>query len=104
LGHFWDNAIRLGQNGGDKMASILKRGPYQWQVKIRRRGWPNQTKTFETEEDAKKWARLIECEMDRGLFVSRTEAEKTTIKEALERYRKEGYFQQKGRRTGILSH
>ncbi len=78
------------------MASILKRGPYQWQVKIRRRGWPNQTKTFETEEDAKKWARLIECEMDRGLFVSRTEAEKTTIKEALERYRKEVTSNKKG--------
>ncbi|MDK2848823.1 MAG: hypothetical protein PWP34_2176 [Desulfuromonadales bacterium] len=71
------------------MASINKRGPYQWQVKIRRKGYPLQSKTFETEEDAKKWARLIESEMDRGVFISQAEAEKTTLQEALERYKKE---------------
>ncbi|MDW7646457.1 MAG: site-specific integrase [Desulfuromonadales bacterium] len=71
------------------MASIRKRGPYQWQVKIRRRGYPLQSKTFETEDDAKKWARLIESEMDRGIFVSQAEAERTTLADALDRYRRE---------------
>lgn len=71
------------------MASIRKRGPYQWQVKIRRKGWEPQSKTFESEEEAKKWARMIEGEMDRGIFVSRVEAEKTTLAEALKRYKKE---------------
>lgn len=71
------------------MASFNKRGPYQWQVKIRRKGFSLQSKTFESEGDAKKWARMVESEMDRGVFVSQAEAEKTTLKEALERYGRE---------------
>ncbi len=78
------------------MASINKRGPYQWQVKIRRRGWPKQTKTFETYEDAARWARKIEAEMDDGIFVSRKEAEKTTLDEALNRYLREKTPHKKG--------
>jgi hypothetical protein len=71
------------------MASIIKRGPYQWQVKIRRKGWPQQAKTFETHEDAARWARKIEGEMDDGVFCSRKEAENTTLAEALDRYLRE---------------
>lgn len=78
------------------MASILKRGPYQWQVKIRKKGWPKQTRTFETYEDAARWARKIESEMDDGIFVSRKEAESTTLLEALERYSKEKTPHKKG--------
>ena len=77
-------------------------------MKIRRKGYPVQSKTFESEEDAKKWARLIEGEMDRGIFTSQAEAEKTTLKEALERYKKEitpdkKGSQQEGSRINILS-
>jgi hypothetical protein len=71
------------------MASISKRGPYQWQVKIRREGYPRQSKTFETYDDASAWARMIENEMDRGVFTSRKESENTTLNEALDRYRNE---------------
>lgn len=78
------------------MASIIKRGPYQWQVKIRRKGWPQQAKTFETHEDASRWARKIESEMDDGIFVSRKEAEKTTLSEALDRYLTEKTVHKKG--------
>ena len=78
------------------MASINKRGPYQWQVKIRRRGWPKQFKTFETYEDATRWARKIESEMDDGVFVSRKEAETTTLDEALDRYLREKTPHKKG--------
>ena len=28
------------------MATIREKGPYQWQVRIRRKGWPNQNATF----------------------------------------------------------
>lgn len=78
------------------MASIDKRGPYQWRVKIRRKGWPRQSKTFESYEDAARWARKIESEMDDGVFVSRKEAEKTTLVEALDRYRSEKTPHKKG--------
>jgi integrase len=71
------------------MATIQSRGPYQWRVQIRKKGFPSQTKTFDTKADAEIWARSIENEMDRGIFVSRKESESTTLSEALDRYETE---------------
>ena len=71
------------------MASINKRGPYQWQARVRRNGWPTQIKTFETKGDAQAWARQMESEIDRGVWISRAEAENTTLEEALDRYKEE---------------
>lgn len=71
------------------MATISKRGDLQWQAKIRRNGQAPQSKTFNTKSDAEIWARTIESEMDRGVFVSRVEAENTTMATALDRYAKE---------------
>jgi integrase len=68
------------------MATFRKRGPYQWQAQVRKKGHPLQTKTFETRAAAETWARAIEVEMDQGVFVSRAEAESTTLKELLDRY------------------
>jgi len=68
------------------MATFRKRGNLQWEARIRRKGWPVTCKTFETKSDAEAWAREIEGEMDRGVFVSRTEAENTTLSEAFDRY------------------
>lgn len=68
------------------MATITKRGKHQWQAKIRRKGYPVQSNTFERKIDAEQWARDIENEMDRGVFVSRKEAESTTLYEALDRF------------------
>ena len=45
-----------------------------WRSRIRRRGYPDITKTFETKADAEKWARSIETEIDKGKFVSINEA------------------------------
>ena len=78
------------------MADIRKRGPYQWQVRVRRKGYPSQSKTFNTKSEAETWARQIESEMDRGLFVSRKEAENTTLSEALDRYAQEVSTKKKG--------
>ncbi len=71
------------------MATFRKRGPYQWQAQVRKKGHPPQSKTFNTRAAAEKWAREVEYEMDRGIFVSRAEAESTTLKELLDRYREE---------------
>ena len=68
------------------MATIRKRGNLQWEARVRRKGYPVTCKTFETKADAEIWARQIEGEMDRGIFISRTEAESTTFEEALDRY------------------
>ncbi len=51
-----------------------------------KKGQPLQTKTFETRAHAEQWARSIEVEMDKGVFISRVEAEPTTLEELLERY------------------
>jgi len=71
------------------MASILKRGDYQWRVQIRRKGYPTQSRTFETKDAAEKWARMVERELDVSGFVDRREAEKTTLRAMLERYERE---------------
>jgi hypothetical protein len=34
------------------MATIRKRGPYQWEVRIRKKGYPAQSKTLESKKDA----------------------------------------------------
>jgi len=78
------------------MASISKRGPYQWQAKIRRKGYPVQSKTFEMKFQAEAWARQIESDMDKGNFIARTEAENTTLSECLERYIREVSVLKKG--------
>lgn len=71
------------------MATIRKRGPYQWEAQIRRKGFPAQSKTFGTKAEADAWAAVIESEMARGVWTSRAEAEATTLLEALERYEHE---------------
>ncbi|MHB1565733.1 MAG: hypothetical protein ACYCXG_03285 [Acidiferrobacter sp.] len=55
-------------------------------MRVRRKGFPLQSKTLDTKAQAEAWVRQIEGEMDRGVFVSRAEAECTTLAEALERY------------------
>nr|WP_320013086.1 site-specific integrase [uncultured Desulfobulbus sp.] len=68
------------------MATITNRGPLQWRARIRRRGYPVVSKTFETKADAEAWARQIESEMDRKMFISRAEAEQYTLSECIDRY------------------
>ena len=68
------------------MPSFIKRGPYQYQVKIRRRGYPSISRTFESKEEAETFAYQIESEIKRGIFVSRKESENTTLSESLDRY------------------
>lgn len=47
------------------MASIRKRGA-RWQVQIRRQGYPQLIKSFLTRDDAMRWARLRETDLDKG--------------------------------------
>ena len=67
------------------MATVSNRGKY-WRAQVRRLGYPPQHKTFDTHVQAEAWARVVESEMDRGIFASRVEAERTTLVEALQRY------------------
>ncbi|MDD5250476.1 MAG: site-specific integrase [Rhodocyclaceae bacterium] len=67
------------------MATIRKRGN-KWQARVQRHGVPEQSRSFLTRLDAEQWARAIETEIDRGVFVSIKEAERTTLADMLLRY------------------
>lgn len=67
------------------MASLRQHGN-GWQGRIRRRGYPDITKTFETKADAEKWARALESEIDKGQFVSVNEAQRSTLGDVIARY------------------
>lgn len=78
------------------MASFRKRGDLQWQARIARKGYPAQVKTFNTKSEAEAWARDIERDMDRGGFISRVEAESTTLNACIDRYTREVSAQKRG--------
>jgi integrase len=81
-----------------------------WQVQVRRNGFKPLSKHFKTSADAKAWARTIEAETDRGVFVDRSHAERTTLADILQRYRntvtplKRGQKQERSRITVVLAH
>jgi integrase len=83
------------------MATILKRGD-SWQAKVRRKGYPPISRTFDSKADADKWARLVEGEMDRGAFIDRREADSTTLDMALDRYGREVTPRKKGAKQELL--
>ena len=64
------------------MAAISKYRD-KWKCQVRKRGFPPRTKTFETRADAAAWGRMIESEIERGVFVNRDEAERTTVADLL---------------------
>ncbi len=57
-----------------------------WQAKVRKKGFPAQSKVFRTKADAQAWASSVEGEMVRGLWRDRSESESTTLAECIERY------------------
>ena len=91
------------------MASIAKRAS-GWQVQIRKQGYQTISKSFTKKSDADVWARITESEMDRGVFIDRSEAERTTLAYILQKYlaevsiRKLGISQERSRINGLLSH
>jgi len=68
------------------VATIREKSKGQWQVQIRRKGWPFQSGTFRTRKEAQAWARKTESEMDRGLFVDQTAARETTLADLIHAY------------------
>lgn len=78
------------------MATFQKRGPYQWRALIRRKGYPVQSRTFEMRSDAEGWARDVESQMDKGVFVDRSLSERETLKDVIDRYLKNEAPKHKG--------
>ncbi|MDI1349210.1 hypothetical protein [Aquabacterium sp.] len=72
------------------MASFCKRGDHQWEAKIRKAGFPQLARTFESKSDAMAWAAEVEAEMRRGTFVSRALAERKTLGALIGQYAQPG--------------
>ncbi|TCW80993.1 site-specific integrase [Burkholderia sp. SRS-46] len=84
------------------MASIRKRGEYQYQAVIRRTGYPTQTRTFETKRDAQTWVTSVESEMDRSEFVDRSVLKRITFGDLLERYGRQETPKKRGADTEMV--
>ncbi len=80
------------------MAAFEKRGQH-WRAEIRRKGYSEQTRSFDLKSQAEAWARSIENEMDKGTFVDRTETEKNTLGDLIDRYLKEVTPLKRGKET-----
>lgn len=70
------------------MASFRQRSG-RWQARVRRQGHPDEVRTFTSRQDAERWARSVETEIDRGSFVSTSEAQKYTFADLIDRYLRE---------------
>lgn len=70
------------------MATLKQRANGSWQAVIRRKGYPNQSGTFARKIDAEVWARRIEAEMDKRIFVSAALSERMTFAELADSFEK----------------
>lgn len=75
------------------MANIEKRtsteGEVSYRVKIRLKGYPSQSATFERLTDAKKWAQATEVAIREGRYFKTSEAKKHTLADMIQRYERE---------------
>ena len=71
------------------MATFRQLRSGKTQVIIRKKNYPKITRSFLTRTTAKRWARLIETQMDNRVFEDLSGAEGTTLKDLLIKYRDE---------------
>ena len=85
------------------MAVIRERvsatGTKSYHVQVRIKGFPPQTKTFASKTMAKQWAAMVETELKAGRYLPRVVAERHTVAELIDRYRKEVLPQKKAKFT-----
>ena len=84
------------------MATIRERkdaqGNRSYHVQVRLRGFPPQTRTFESKTLAKQWAAQVETDLRAGRYMPRIEAERHTVHEMIDRYRREVLLTRKPQR------
>jgi integrase len=84
------------------MATIRKRGN-RYHVQIRKKGQPTLTRSFSKKADALTWAKTLESEIERGVFLDTSKAERTTLATLIDRYEIE-VLPSKRSRQGVSSH
>jgi hypothetical protein len=83
------------------MATISKSQFGTYRVQIRRIGQPPVSKSFKSRQEAEIWARMTESELDRSIYINRSDAERVNLSELIQRYldevspTKKGYKQER---------
>ncbi len=76
--------------GSTNMPTIETRnnadGTISYRAKVRLKGFPVQTATFERKTDAKEWAKKTETDIKDGKYFKTAEAKKHTLSELIDRY------------------
>lgn len=87
------------------MATIKKRvdqdGKTKFQARIRLKGHPTETATFERLTDAKKWIQQTESAIREGRYFKTSESKKRTLGQMIDRYI-ELFKTEKGRRAQLI--
>jgi len=66
------------------MASFRFHGN-RWQARVRRAGYPVQTRSFLTKADAERWARTVEVQIDRGTYETPSHAQQISVGDLIDR-------------------
>lgn len=83
------------------MATISKSSFGTFRVQIRRSGQPPLSKSFKTKQAAQTWASRIEYEINSGIYINRSEAERITFAELVDRYLSEVSVLKKGHKQEV---
>src|SRR5690606_4419945 len=84
------------------MATIRKRGN-RWHIQTRKNGHKPITKSFTAKKNAEIWIKKTESEIERGIFLDITEAQRTTLSEIMDRYASEVLPYKRAQRTELSS-
>lgn len=76
-------------------------GKESWRVKVRLRGHPPATATFERKTDAKKWAGATESAIREGRYFATSESRKHTVADLIDRYTRDVLPQKKSARSQV---
>ena len=93
---FWSFNAKVKQ-----MATIrMHRG--KWQAIVRRKGYPQQSRSFIIKAHARKWARQLESDLDAGVVPTNTKLlDETSVADLLIRYRDTVTIHKKGRSSEV---
>lgn len=58
----------------------------KWQARVARKGIKPISKSFQNKQDAERWARQVEADVDKGCYTNVALAERTLLKDVIERY------------------
>lgn len=81
---------------------IYKRGDGQYQVKIRKKGYPPVSKTFHALDLARDWRTTTLSDMIRGEFAPQVKLEDATLHDVLQRYADEVTTKKKGEKQELV--